>query len=395
MATPTIGELLSQYPLMMPPGKRPADENPANPRQVAAVFLPPSSPSPGTASTPTSTPTPQPQQDFNTGQGTIGYIPPRAHPTWRGKIGALFQDPDFNNALMVFGANMMRSPQPGQNYGDVLGQSLLQGMGAYKAGKQEKEAARDAKAKEANAAAQQAFQNDIMLQRLGLEREGLEQRREEAKQRASDAELDRQSRENIARMQAAARAAGTGGGTSALEFAFREAKKAFISMGLTEDEAQQRAVRDVIVSQKAPSDTMQAMQRYNQAVDIALQSWMRNPETLLADPTQAAQAIHQLAAQLAQQAQTLNPQFGISPEGTPPLAQPQGSASTSTDQPAPVPTSPRSRGRGGPGQGTRTAPFTEQEAQAAADALRRAIRVWVVNPETGQAEQVTVTPGAR
>ena len=208
MAAPTIGELLSQYPLAMPPGKRPADENPANPRQVAAVFLPPPAPSPGTAATPS----PQSQQSFNTGQGTIGYIPPSAHPTWRGKIGSLFQDPDFNNALMVFGANMMRTPQPGQNYGDVLGQSILQGMGAYKAGKQEKEAARDAKAKEANAAVQQAFQNDITLQRLGLEREGLEQRREEARQRASDAELDRQSRENIARIQAAARASGTGGG---------------------------------------------------------------------------------------------------------------------------------------------------------------------------------------
>lgn len=385
MATPTIGELLSQYPLVMPPGKRPADENPANPRQVAAVMLPPPISPPQ--------PQPQPQQDFNTGQGTIGYIPPSAHPTWRGKIGALFQDPDFNNALMVFGANLMRTPQPGQNYGDILGQSILQGMGAYKAGKQEKAAARDAKAKEASAAVQQAFQNDMLLQRVGLEREGLEQRREEARQRATDAELDRQSRENIARMQANAR--GTGGGVSALEVAFREAKKAYLSMGLTEDEAQQRAVKDVIVSQKAPSETSQAMQRYNQAVDIALQSWLRNPETLMADPVQAAQAIHQLAAQLAQQAQTLNSQFGVSPAGTPPLAQPQVPAPTPTDQPAPVPTSPRSRGRGGPGQGTRTAPFTEQEAQAAADALRRPIQVWVVNPETGQAEQVTVTPGAR
>src|SRR5690606_25752611 len=193
---------------------------------------------------------PQPQPSFDTGQGTIGYIPPSAHPTWRGKIGSLFQDPDFNTALMVFGANLMRTPQPGQNYGDVLGQSILQGMGAYKAGKQEKEAARDAKAKEASAAVQQAFQNDMMRQRLELEKEGLAQRREEAKQRASEAELDRKSRENIARMQAAARAAGTGGGTSAIEFAFGEAKKAYLSMGLSEDEAQQRAVKDVIVSQK-------------------------------------------------------------------------------------------------------------------------------------------------
>src|SRR5690606_2032996 len=107
MAAPTIGELLSQFPLAMPPGKRPADENPANPRQVAAVQLPPPISPPQ--------PQPQPQPSFDTGQGTIGYIPPSAHPTWRGKIGSLFQDPDFNTALMVFGANLMRTPQPGQN----------------------------------------------------------------------------------------------------------------------------------------------------------------------------------------------------------------------------------------------------------------------------------------
>src|SRR5690606_31892579 len=150
-----------------------------------------------------------------------------------------------------------------------------------------------------------------------LEKEGLAQRREEAKQRASEAELDRKSRENIARMQAAARAAGTGGGTSAIEFAFGEAKKAYLSMGLSEDEAQQRAVKDVIVSQKAPSETSQAMQRYNQTVDLALQIWLRNPETLLENPVQAAQGVHQLAVELAQQAQTLNSQFAVPPAGTP------------------------------------------------------------------------------
>lgn len=385
MAAPKIGELLSQFPLAMPPGKVPAPVNPANPNQVAAVQLPQSSP--GTVLVP--------PQDFSTGQGTTGYIPPAAHPTLRGKIGALFGDQDFNNALMVFGANLMQTPQPGQNYGDTFGRSVLQGMGAYKAGKQEKEAKRDAKAKDANALSQQAFQNDATTQRLGLEREGLEQRREEAKQRASDADLDRQSRENIARIQANARGSGTGGGMSAVEFAFGEAKKAYLSMGLTDDEAQQRAVKDVIVSQKAPSETSQAMQRYNQAVDMALQSWMRNPETLLTNPTQAAQAIHQVAAQLAQQAQALNSQFAVPPAGTPPLGTPQAPAPIPTDQPAPAPTSPQSRGRGGPGQGTRTAPFNEQEAQAAADALRRPLRVWVVNPATGQPEQVTVTPGAR
>jgi len=386
----TIGELLAGFPLAMPPGKVPAAENPANPRQVAAVMLPASQPG---APTP---PTPQP---FDAGQGTTGYIPPAAHPTLGGKIGALFGDPDFNRSLMVFGANLMRTPEAGQNYGDTFANALLSGMNTFQGFKQQKKQEQEKKAGQAEAAVQRADDAALRRDQLQLGRDELQQRRDDSAVRADEARLDRISRENIAKIQAQARTTGagggTGGGTSAVEFAFGEAKKAYLAMGLSDDEAQVRAVKDVIVSQKAPSETAQGLSRYNQAVDIALQSWMRNPETLMQDPQGAAAAIHNLALGIARQSATAGQEFAVAPAGVPALTPPAPATPTPSTEPAPIPPPARSGGRGGPGQGTRAAPFNEQEAQAAADALRRPIKVWVINPATGVGEEVTVTPGAR
>lgn len=379
----TIGELLSQFPLAMPPGRAPAAVNPMNPRQVAmvdATGVPPQAPVP-----------------FNPGgpSGVGGMIPPELHPGIRGKIGALFQNPDFNKSLMVFGANAMRTPQPGQNFGDTFGEALLAGMGTYEASKNQRKVETEKKAKDAEAAVQRQEDVDLKKRALGQGDAELAQRKDEANARFKEQEADRLSRENIARIQASARATrGTGGGTSAVEFAFGEAKKAYLSLGMTEDEAQQRAVKDVIVSQKTPSEMNQQQARYKSAVDIATEAWMRNPESLLKNPQEAATAIHQMALQLAKQSAEADSAFAVPPAGTPPLAPNPGTGGpTPTTEPAPIPP-PARGGKGGPGQGTQSAPFDEAQAQAAANALRRPIKVWVVNPATGQAENVTVTPGA-
>lgn len=328
------------------------------------------------------------------------------------RIGALFQDPDFNKSLIAFGANLMMSPQRGENLGDVFGKSLMAGMGTYQGLKDKKKAEGAAETKMQKDDQREAARAGMQQQQIDLSRQELEQRRADSAQRKASDDADRISRENIAKISANARGqGGTGGGMSAIEFAFGEAKKAYISAGFSEPEAQQRATKDVILSQKTPSEGSLAQQRYNRAVDIATDAWMRNPESLMANPQQAAQAIHAMASELARAAVSAQPGFeGAAPPpggntqpgnplqiapGSMPTATPPGQVAPAEPAAIVPPAPTKSGGRGGPGRGTQTAPYSAQEAQAAANAMNKPIKVWVVNPATGQAANVTVTPDAK
>lgn len=384
-----IGQLLSRFPQVGPPG---VPINPADPNQVAMVQAG-MAPPPGMP----------PAMPLDNGAGATGGIPVGAHPGMKGKIGALFADPAFNQALIAAGAQMMQSPQAGQNLGDVFGKSIMTGMNTYTGLKGNAEAKAAQKTKDADASTTAAIARadaqatNADRTKLAKDELGLKER-ELAAREASDA-ADRISRENIAKMQESAASKRAGGGTSAIEFAFNEAKKAYVSAGKSETEAQQLATKDVILSQKAPSEQSQKQTRYNRAVDIAMDSWMRNPQTMLENPAGAAQAIHQMAIALADQAET-----AFAAPGGSPAPQPGGSPPPIPGTPgAPSPFAPPAAGgipgmppmaAKPPGRGTQTAPFSAQEAQRAVNALGKPTKVWVTDPATGQARQATVTPDA-
>src|SRR6187402_1677967 len=124
-----LGQAMQGFPLA--PGQVVLDPN--DPNAIGRVLAGGNPP----GMTPPILPPTQPDDPAMRGgpAGEIGKIPVALHPTLRGKIGALMSDQNFNNALIVAGANMMQSPQRGQNLGDIFGQSVLAGMNAYQGGK--------------------------------------------------------------------------------------------------------------------------------------------------------------------------------------------------------------------------------------------------------------------
>lgn len=323
--------------------------------------------------------------------GTTGYIPPAAHPTLKGKIGALFQDPNFNNALITFGANLMQSPQRGQNLGDVFGQSLMAGMNAYRGGKMRDEQKMDKKKAEAAAAQKNADQLSLDNERLNLTKEELAARRADTAARAADSEADRKSREKIAGITADGRGTGRQN-MSGQEMLFDRLVKARVDRGQTQAEAETAVEQMLFAQQKERPESTVAMNAYTQAMTQLHQAHLQDPTNIgrPVDPAVMA-AWQQTAAQAARNARD----FYVNGASGNVAAPPPGAAPAPGGAAPVTPPAPSTGGRGGAGKGTQTAPFSVDQAEKAASLAGRPITVWVINPETKQSQQVTVTPAKK
>lgn len=343
-----IGQLLQQYPQLAPPQVVPPGQVP-QPVNLTALPAPPVQPPPDMAS----------QGQSPAAPASVGAALPPEKPGIKSRIGQLFQDPDFNKSLIAFGASLMQSPQAGHNLGDVFGQSLMTGMQTYQGLKDQRTARADKQTEQQKRDAQQAKENQQRDQQIQQGSDRLDFDAQDSQRRSREAELDRLSRENIAKIQAAS-AGRNGGGASAIEYAHQEAIKSYIHQGLSPEEAQSRATKDVILSQKSPSEDSMAQRIYLETLKNATTQVLGNINNLGQDPAVLAQQIDALAQQLAMNGQRTYQ--GLRGEQT-----------------------------GVVGNGTQQAPFTEQEAQAKADKDGKAFQAFVRRAD-GTVQQVNVTP---